>query len=685
MSFPDKSYTPDRRLERAYEEANLLDERGLESLCPSYIELAEADVRYRAETLIGMGSLKEVSKCWDCRAHRWVAMARLREDRGAEFYDLFVNEAWISSTLNHPNIINIYDVGLDGLGRPYFTMDLKGESTLGDVIRERGMSGREELLGIFLKICDAVAYAHNQGVLHLDLKPLNIQADRFGEVIVCDWGLAKRLGEPDAADEGLPFPGQRESVGNMTLHGEIKGTLGYMAPEQVVPAGKKEVRTDVFALGCILHEILTGLPPFTGASQEEILAKTARGAFPPPQLRFPHRMVPESLSAVVLKACSVAPEDRYASVAEIASEVSKYLTGHATEAEEPGFFRASALFLRRHKIPATIFFGALGVVAVISLLSLQRINDQRLVTENERGKATKFATAAERSAELAEASAARYESYLSKTAESREELAARLAKSANSLKNLGVFSAPQRSIAEARGLAEMARSLDPTNELARFESFILPCIQLDFASALETPLPRNHKYSWDLELARAFPDFDFNATNRPSPEQLAGFFRKAWTIRSGREHLMERILSYDHGVRGESTAAGPMIALIEYMNGGPNRVTSRYDAKDLSLFLRSDRPLELALKPGSGSGDCVIKYAPVRHLTLDLKEHFDLSHLNGLSITTLDLRKCNRVSIPSSISLSDLEKVLILPGQIKPSLLRSRIESKREFKIAVAD
>ena len=681
MTHGDSHYTPDRRLERAYEEANLLDESGLESLCPSYIELAESEVRYRDENTIGMGSLKEVSRCWDCRARRWVAMARLREDRGAEFYDLFVNEAWVSSSLNHPNIIKIYDVGVDGLGRPYFTMDLKGETTLRDVIRDRGMSGRRELLGIFLRICDAVSYAHDHGILHLDLKPGNIQTDRFGEVLVCDWGLAKRASEPEMPDDELPFPGQKESVGNMTLHGEIKGTLGYMAPEQVIPAGTKDIRTDIFALGCILHQILTDFPPFTGTCQEEILAKTARGTFPAPHLRYPQRMVPESLSAVVRRACATEPNERYGSVDELAAEVAKYLAGHATVAEEPGFFRASALFIRRHKIPAIIFFGGLLIVTALTALFLNRISFERFLTESERGRARQFADEADRFAAEADRNAALYEDQMAQTSESREQMAARLAASANSLKNLGVFTAPGQSIAEAQGLAQMAASLDPENPEAHFESFVLSCIQLDFESALQQPMPKNHRYADDWKLAKAFPRFSFNAKRRPSPDQLARFFRRARTIHPERAPLMERILSYDTAVRRGSAGAEPVIALLEYMNGGPDHLIARYDPKTRSLFLWSDRAIQLRLDKNAGSGDCIIKYAPVQSLALDLSNRFPLASLHGLPVRRLDLRKCDRIVTPDHLSLPDLEEVLIRPGQMPTGLLRNRIESRRKFEI----
>ena len=218
-----KAYVPDHRLHEAYLQANLLDEEGLEAICPSYLELAENEMRYRDESRLGQGGTKEVFKSWDCRSRRWVAIARLREDRGPELYDQFVHEAWLTSSLNHPNIINIYDVGVDGDGRPFFTMDLKGETTLSDLTREQGMRNRRELLGVFLKICNAVSHAHSRGVIHLDLKPDNVQVDQFGEVLVCDWGLARHI-----TDEEAPLdPAWRSSaptrVDNTTLHGTRQG------------------------------------------------------------------------------------------------------------------------------------------------------------------------------------------------------------------------------------------------------------------------------------------------------------------------------------------------------------------------------------------------------------------------------------------------------------------------------
>lgn len=115
------TFKPDHRLIDAYEEATLLDEKGLEGLCPSYTELTEADTRYRDGELLGKGAVKEVYRTFNNHTKRWIAMARLRADRGAEFYDLFVHEAWLTASLSHPNIITVHDAGIDRDGRPFFT------------------------------------------------------------------------------------------------------------------------------------------------------------------------------------------------------------------------------------------------------------------------------------------------------------------------------------------------------------------------------------------------------------------------------------------------------------------------------------------------------------------------------------------------------------------------------------
>ena len=377
---PD-DYVPDQRLSEVFSEAHDLETHGLEGLCPAYSELLAAAVRYRDESLIGEGSVKEVYRVYDENLRRWVAMARLRPDRGPDFYDLFIREARLVATLTHPNIIKVQNMGVWEDGRPFFTMDLKGKTTLADAIQRAGRDDLHRMLQIFGKVCDAVAYAHDRGVLHLDLKPDNVQVDEFGEVLVCDWGLGKLVEEAEYEQDDAAPPAH--IWGDMTLTGQIKGSPGFMAPEQVVVGAHKDHRSDVYALGCILHCILTGEPPFTG-ERESVLAHTVESAVPSPRLRYPERYLPASLDAVVVKATALKPEERYQSVGQLQAEIESYLSGFATDAEQPGFFREAKLFITRNRVPVAISLVSLWVIAVTSVLFVQHIERHKELIGAER-------------------------------------------------------------------------------------------------------------------------------------------------------------------------------------------------------------------------------------------------------------------------------------------------------------
>ena len=227
--------------------------------------------RYRNHELIGEGALKNVYSCYDERTRSRVAYASPRPGLSTRFYDYFIYEAWLTASLKHPNIIKIYDLNLDKKGVPFFTMDLKqGKTTLQQlVLQGEPLSATLEVL---LKVCDALSYAHAQHIIHLDLKPENVLCDAHGEVLLCDWGIGKVI------DGCGPVNGIENvdliDVGN-TLHGQIKGTAGYMSPEQ---AGRepKDERSDIFALGALLYFLSVGHAPFEG-ELTEILQRT-RGA-----------------------------------------------------------------------------------------------------------------------------------------------------------------------------------------------------------------------------------------------------------------------------------------------------------------------------------------------------------------------------------------------------------------------
>jgi tetratricopeptide (TPR) repeat protein len=237
---------------------------------------------------IARGGMGAILKGRDADLGRDVAVKVLLETHAGktELAQRFVEEAQITGQLQHPGIVPVYELGVFADRRPYFTMKLVKGKTLAALLaaRQDVAADRPRLLGIFAQVCQALAYAHARGVIHRDLKPSNVMVGAFGEVQVMDWGLAKVLEEGGVADEAKarqqatvsviqtarsPGSGTPEGAGSHTQAGSVLGTPAYMAPEQA--RGEVELvdqRADVFGLGALLCEVLTGRPPFVGKPAE---------------------------------------------------------------------------------------------------------------------------------------------------------------------------------------------------------------------------------------------------------------------------------------------------------------------------------------------------------------------------------------------------------------------------------
>ncbi|RKY20160.1 MAG: hypothetical protein DRQ55_08630 [Planctomycetota bacterium] len=241
---------------------------------------------------IARGGMGVILKSHDTDLGRDVAMKVLLPEHAKSdaILQRFVEEAQIGGQLQHPGIVPVYEMGLMADERPYFTMKLVKGRTLAKLLAERqsGEADRRRFLGIFEKVCETLAYAHARNVLHRDLKPANIMVGAFGEVQVVDWGLAKVLTEGGTSDEKLAQLQHTEvsiietvrsggsSGGSESMVGSIMGTPAYMPPEQALgEIDLLDERADVFALGAILCEILTGRPPYTG-DRDTIIKSAAR-------------------------------------------------------------------------------------------------------------------------------------------------------------------------------------------------------------------------------------------------------------------------------------------------------------------------------------------------------------------------------------------------------------------------
>ncbi|WPJ97068.1 serine/threonine-protein kinase [Coraliomargarita algicola] len=664
------NYVPDQRLSAIFSEAHDLELHGLEGLCPAYSELAAVEVRYRDESLIGEGSVKEVYRIYDEHLRRWVAMARLRPDRGPDFYDLFIREARLVATLTHPNIIKVQNMGVWDDGRPFFTMDLKGKTTFADTIQGTGSSHLHTQLQILGKVCDAIAYAHSRGVLHLDLKPDNIQVDDFGEVLVCDWGLGKLLEEAEFEEDGAEPP--VHIWGDMTLTGQIKGSPGYMAPEQVVAGLPKDHRTDVYALGCLLHCMLTGQPPFIG-EREIVLAKTVETQVPSLRLEFPERSIPAGLEAVVLKATAKDPAQRYQSVSELQQDIQNYLAGFATLAEQPGFFREARLFVARNRVPVAIVVVALLVIGVTSVLFVQGIARHKLAIAAERGRAEQLSSEVE-------TLDSEYGSFVEQAQLAKQELAKQLALSARELRNLAIFDRPVATVRRTRFMVNTALQQDPDCIEAHAQHYATDCVELNYTAALKR---RNEvrtvaPYGKYILFAQAFPDFNFSDKKRPSISQLVDFFEQARQIDNRLGAYFERVLAYDVVTRKRREGYEAVVeAYLQYRYGGPDHLTLSLDTESSSLSLWSDQLLRLNGQYGGG----LLRFLTFSSLTLDFDGRFPLSDLNGLLIESLDLSQCQEAVLNKAVSLPALKTIVCRPEQFPETQLRRLIQANEAFKV----
>ena len=337
----------------------------------------QAPQKYGAEQRLGAGGEKEVVQVRDRDTLRDVALARPREGRSPQ---AFVREARILARLEHPNIVPVHDLGLAPDGRPYFTMKLLAGETL-EAVLARLRNGDAAtavkfplpvLVEIFVHVCDAVAFAHSRGVIHRDLKPANIQIGAYGEVRVIDWGLAKTMGEPsDSSDQSdLSDP----SAQSDTRLGTIKGTPGYMAPEQAAGQGASaDARTDIYALGALLHALLTWQPPVAGASTGEMLRRTVAGERAPMRPPTPNRSIPRPLDAIARKALAARPEDRYQTADALLADLRAFLAGYATSAEAAGPLTLLWLVVRRHRALALVIAASLLALATIGTIAVARI------------------------------------------------------------------------------------------------------------------------------------------------------------------------------------------------------------------------------------------------------------------------------------------------------------------------
>ncbi|MBF6066030.1 Stk1 family PASTA domain-containing Ser/Thr kinase [Nocardia terpenica] len=275
--------------------------------------------RYELGEIIGFGGMSEVHKARDMRLGRDVAIKVLRADlaRDPTFYLRFKREAQNAAALNHPAIVAVYDTGeaeVDGGPLPYIVMEYVDGDTLRDIVRGKGPLPPRRAMEVIADVCAALDFSHKNGIVHRDMKPANIMINRQGAVKVMDFGIARAI-----ADSSNP----------MTQTAAVIGTAQYLSPEQA-RGEQVDARSDVYSVGCVLYEILTGEPPFTGDSPIAVAYQHVRED--PNLPSHVHPGVPRELDSVVLKAMAKNPANRYQTAAEMRADLIRVLGGQKPQA-----------------------------------------------------------------------------------------------------------------------------------------------------------------------------------------------------------------------------------------------------------------------------------------------------------------------------------------------------------------
>jgi hypothetical protein len=261
----------------------------------------------------------------------------------------FHQEARLAANLRHPNIVAIHEVG-EHQGQHYFSMDFIEGTSLAALLRDTALLPHKAARYV-LAVARAVQYAHDRGVLHRDLKPGNVLIDRFDQPHVTDFGLARPINKDSS----------------LTASGAVLGTPGYMPPEQVEGRSELTVAADVYALGAILYELLTGRPPFKGATVFDTLQQSLENDPVPPRLLNPK--LPRDLETICLKCLEKDPVKRYASAAELGGDLGRFLAGEPIQGRRQGAARRVVRWVRRHPLPA-LLLGCVTLQPLIVWLSL---------------------------------------------------------------------------------------------------------------------------------------------------------------------------------------------------------------------------------------------------------------------------------------------------------------------------
>ena len=634
---------------------------------------------YELNDVVATGGMGAVLSAKDNNLQRTVALKVMLNTAQAtnDAIYRFVAEAQITGQLEHPNIVPLHDIGVAADGTIYYTMKLIEGTTLREVLQKIREGDADtiarfpidRLLTIFQKVCDGMSYAHSRRVVHRDLKPDNIMVGSFGEVLVLDWGLAKVVAEAGQAQTEEPGDGIADTApevgstggGDETMAGQIKGTPNFMAPEQADGRIQEiDTRTDIYALGAILYNILTLYPPVSGFTVQEILGKVAAGniyspttyntrdektgtvkfspAAAPEAVSALHHMpegkIPSALSAIAMKALSLQREDRYQSTDELQMDLNKYQAGYSTSAEHFNPVTALLLLARRHKEKVIFAIIAIVLMFIVAASMFGRVKLSEKQARDAQAEAEKQLNNLRASAPTFYAAAQSYIKERNFTnALDKVKTALELVGTNASFHDLkGQIHQSLLQFAEAREEFDRALALDPATPFAAENRQLCGKISAELRASGKTNLTKTNF----VELWNAF-----RAQNRVVESYI----------------MQDKIGALDEGVvdkyRKDLAAAGIKAALIKDNDGLLHLDLSGSPLKSIAAL--KGVPLSTLNLSNCVNVDDVTALQDASRLSvlnLANTKVFDLRPLKGKPLTTLDL---------ANTSVSDLAPLEGMP------------------------
>ncbi len=432
---PSEGPDPERSKERAADPGGAGEgDNPLDGVLRRLGSHAQRETRYVLRGEIARGGMGAIFEVWDEDLRRTMAMKVLlggkagsqptAEEVHPRTLARFLEEAQVTAQLDHPGIVPVHELGLEDQGRVYFTMRLVKGRNLREIF-DLAREGREgwnqtRVLMILLKVCEAMAYAHSKKVIHRDLKPDNVMVGRYGEVYVMDWGLARVLGtkdlhdlRPDTKAMSLSIVDSDRRIGSAsappestlyTMDGDVVGTPAYMSPEQARgEIDRLGPRSDVYSVGAMLYHLFSGQTPYVAqgarVTNHMVLRWVLEGPAKPLQELDPK--LPAELVAICEKAMAREPEERYATMLELAEDLRAYLEQRVVRAYETGAVAEFRKWVRRNRPLAAsgaavllLALGGLGAVGYVQAQGKRTERELRQIAETQAEEARRQEAAA---------------------------------------------------------------------------------------------------------------------------------------------------------------------------------------------------------------------------------------------------------------------------------------------------